>query len=75
MLKLRLFYFHIFFSNNFFIKIGKVFSYLLDILSEFNVFIRIILKNQTNISIIHNQIINIFIINIVSIIIKVLTLR
>lgn len=72
MLKLRLLYFHIFFSNNFFIKIGKVFSYLLDILSEFNVFIQII---QTNISIIHNQIINIFIINIVSIIIKLLTLR
>lgn len=65
MLKLRPFYFHFFFSNNFFIKIAKVFSYLLDILSEFN----IILKNHTNISTIHNQIINIFIINIVSIII------
>lgn len=58
MLKLRSFYFH-FFSNNLFIKIAKVFSYLHDILSEFNV----ILQNYTNISIIHNQIINIFIIN------------
>lgn len=61
MLKLRPLYFF-FFSNNFFIKIAKVFSYLLDILFEFNV----ILKNHTNISIIYNQIINIFIINIVS---------